>query len=97
MTIRLNGKLFELAVPLTVQALLDQLGIESARVAVEHNLVVLKRAAYAETVIAEGDEIEIVNFVGGGIEQAGGSRPVAGAPGARHHSASESAALKLVE
>ena len=34
--------------------------------AVEHNLVVLKRAAFDQTVINAGDQIEIVNFVGGG-------------------------------
>jgi len=33
---------------------------------VEHNLVVLKREAYDRTTVREGDEVEIVNFVGGG-------------------------------
>jgi sulfur carrier protein len=33
---------------------------------VEHNLTILKRARYESTPIAEGDQIEIVNFVGGG-------------------------------
>ena len=47
-------------------ALLDQLGIDARRVAVEHNLVVLKRDAFPVTMVREGDEIEIVNFVGGG-------------------------------
>ena len=36
------------------------------RVAVERNVAVVKRAAYETTVISDGDEIEIVNFVGGG-------------------------------
>jgi thiazole synthase len=66
MTIRLNGEVHELAGPLTLSALLAQLGIDARRVAVEHNLIVVKRAAYEETVINEGDEVEIVNFVGGG-------------------------------
>jgi thiamine biosynthesis protein ThiS len=35
-------------------------------VAVEHNLNVLKRASFGETVVQEGDQVEIVNFVGGG-------------------------------
>ena len=64
--ITLNGDPFELAGPLTVGELLARLDIDSRRVAVEHNLVVLKRAAFDETVISAGDEIEIVNFVGGG-------------------------------
>jgi thiazole synthase len=35
-------------------------------VAVEHNLIVLKRAAFDTTEVREGDQVEIVNFVGGG-------------------------------
>ena len=64
--ITLNGEPHELAGPLTVSDLLARLEIDARRVAVEHNLVVLKRAAFATTSINEGDEIEIVNFVGGG-------------------------------
>ena len=66
MTISLNGEHYELNGPLTVTELLDQLQIDARRVAVEHNVVVLKRAAFEETMVREGDEIEIVNFVGGG-------------------------------
>ena len=64
--ITLNGDTHEVAGPLTVAALLAQLDIDSRRVAVEHNLVVVKRAAYADTVVRDGDAVEIVNFVGGG-------------------------------
>ena len=66
MTITLNGDPFELAGPITVAALLAELNIDARRVAVEHNLIVLKRAAFDTTRIAEGDQVEIVNFVGGG-------------------------------
>ncbi len=66
MTIRLNGEPREIAGPLTISALLDQLGIDPRRVAVEQNVAVVKRDRYASTLINEGDEIEIVNFVGGG-------------------------------
>jgi thiamine biosynthesis protein ThiS len=64
--IRLNGEPFDLSGPTTVGALLTELAIDARRVAVEHNLVVLKRAALDETPLREGDEVEIVNFVGGG-------------------------------
>jgi thiamine biosynthesis protein ThiS len=64
--IRLNGDPYEVADPLTVAELLARLEIDARRVAVEHNLVVLKRDAFDRTAIADGDEIEIVNFVGGG-------------------------------
>ena len=63
----LNGERFELERPVTVSKLLEQLNIDPRRVAVEHNLVVLKRAAYDSTLLKEGDEVEVVNFVGGGM------------------------------
>ena len=65
-TIRLNGDPYEVAGPLTVSDLLARLDIDARRVAVEHNLTVLKRAAYDTTLVQEGDAVEIVNFVGGG-------------------------------
>jgi thiamine biosynthesis protein ThiS len=65
-TITLNGDPFDLSGPLTVSELLASLDIDARRVAVEHNLVVLKRAAFDSAVVSEGDQIEIVNFVGGG-------------------------------
>ncbi len=64
--IQLNGEPRELAGPLSIAALLDELGIDSRLVAVEHNRIVVKRQRYAETLIQEGAEIEIVSFVGGG-------------------------------
>ena len=66
MLITLNGDRFEVAGPLTVSALLARFEIDARRVAVEHNLVVLKRDAFDRTLVREGDEVEIVNFVGGG-------------------------------
>jgi thiamine biosynthesis protein ThiS len=66
MTIRLNGDAFDLAEPVSVSALLARLEIDARRVAVERNTVVVKRAHYDSTVVTDGDEIEIVNFVGGG-------------------------------
>ena len=66
MTIRLNGEPFELAGPVTISALLAELNIDPRIVAVEHNVVIIKRQQYESTVVGEGDEIEIVRFVGGG-------------------------------
>jgi thiamine biosynthesis protein ThiS len=64
--ITLNGDRFELAGAVTVSSLLAQLDIDPRRVAVEQNTVVLKRTAFDTTLVSEGDQIEIVNFVGGG-------------------------------
>ena len=66
LTITLNGEPYELNGPLTVADLLEHLDIDHRRVAVEHNLTVVRRGRYGETVVNEGDQIEIVNFVGGG-------------------------------
>lgn len=66
MHITLNGDRYELGEPMTVSRLLARLGIDPRRVAVEHNLAVVKRAAYAATTVKAGDTVEIVNFVGGG-------------------------------
>jgi thiamine biosynthesis protein ThiS len=66
LTITLNGDPFEIDGPVTISRLLASLEIDARRVAIEHNLVVLKRALYDDTEVHAGDQIEIVNFVGGG-------------------------------
>jgi len=66
LTITLNGDRFEIARPLTVSELLAQLEIDARRVAVEHNLVVLKRDTFDRIIVQQDDSVEIVNFVGGG-------------------------------
>ena len=52
--------------PLSLTQLLAQLEIDPRQVAIEHNLLIVKRAVYDLTIINEGDEVEIVKFVGGG-------------------------------
>ena len=66
MVITLNGDPHDVPGPLTVSELLAHLQIDPRRVAVELNLVVLKRGAFDATIVQDGDEVEIVNFVGGG-------------------------------
>ncbi len=65
-TITLNGDTHELPGPVTVASLLRTLEIDSRRVAVEVNLSVIKKTAYETLIIGDGDEVEVVNFVGGG-------------------------------
>ncbi len=76
--ITLNGDPYEIAGPLTVSALLARLDIDARRVAVEHNLVVLKRTTFEQVEIHDGDTVEIVNFVGGGQDEQQLSRPWTG-------------------
>jgi len=64
--ITLNGEPFDIEEPLSVTDLLDRLAIDPRRVAVEHNLTILKRHAFETTIVRDGDRVEIVNFVGGG-------------------------------
>ncbi|MEO7191126.1 MAG: sulfur carrier protein ThiS [Vicinamibacterales bacterium] len=66
MHITLNGDPTDLPDPLSIQALLDRLGIDGRMVAVEYDRVVIRRARYGDTMINEGGEVEIVAFVGGG-------------------------------
>jgi thiamine biosynthesis protein ThiS len=66
MKILLNGDPYDVPGPLTIAELLKRLEIDARRVAVERNLVVLKRALFDTTEVTDGDQIEIVNFVGGG-------------------------------
>ena len=65
-TIQLNGDPYELPAEASIVDLLARLDIDPRRVAVERNFVVVKRDAYAATRVEAGDQIEIVNFVGGG-------------------------------
>lgn len=64
--IQLNGERVPLPLPLTVHALLGVFSLDPRAVAVELNKVVVRRAAYESTEIHDGDEVEIVSFVGGG-------------------------------
>ena len=66
MTITLNGEHFELDSPMSVAALLAKLDIDPRRVAVEHNLTIIKKQTYSDVLVGDGDTVEIVNFVGGG-------------------------------
>ncbi len=65
MNIKVNGEDLQIA-ELTLAELLEELKVVSARVAVEVNLNIVKKADYDKYMLAEGDVVEIVNFVGGG-------------------------------
>jgi thiamine biosynthesis protein ThiS len=64
--ITLNGDGYELDRQLSVADLLARLDIDPRRVAVEHNLTILKRQRFSDVLVDDGDTVEIVNFVGGG-------------------------------
>jgi len=66
MIITVNGRDREVAPGTSVGALLEMLGMEVARVAVEFNREILPRDRFAATLLQEGDTLEVVQFVGGG-------------------------------
>lgn len=66
MKIFLNGEERGFLDGLTVSALLEGIGIQKERVAVELNLEIVPKKNFEDTVLKDGDRVEIVNFVGGG-------------------------------
>lgn len=66
MDITVNGETRRLQGPLTVAGLLSALSLEPKKIAVERNLEIVPKSLYEKTKVAEGDRIEIVQFVGGG-------------------------------
>lgn len=65
--LQINGKPVELAQPTPLLAYLEQLGVNPRAVAVEHNGVIVERSAYAYITFQNGDSVEIVRMVGGGL------------------------------
>lgn len=66
MRVQVNGEICELLEKLTLANLVRQLSLPPERLAIELNREVVRRAAWPETELREGDHIEIVHFVGGG-------------------------------
>jgi sulfur carrier protein len=66
MQIEVNGEPREVLAGITVSALLSALGVADGPVAVERNREIIPRAEHALTRLNEGDQLEVVHFVGGG-------------------------------
>lgn len=66
MQIILNGEPHEIADGMTVEALVLTLADDPRGVAIERNLEIVPKAEHAETVLKDGDKLEVVQFVGGG-------------------------------
>ena len=63
--IHVNGEPREVAAA-TILALVEELGLDVRKVAVERNLEIVPRSLHGATALAEGDRVELVQFVGGG-------------------------------
>ncbi len=66
MRLVLNGEPREFERASTVAALVETLGLDLRKVAVERNLEIVPRSLYLATGLNEGDRVEIVHFIGGG-------------------------------
>jgi thiamine biosynthesis protein ThiS len=64
--VTVNGEAREFAVGSTISAVLSELGLHPQLVVVEHNREILDRAVLDATEVREGDQLELVHFVGGG-------------------------------
>jgi thiamine biosynthesis protein ThiS len=71
--LQINGKRVELDQPTALLAYLEILGVDHRAVAVEHNTVILERDQFASTILRDGDTVEIVRMVGGGMTLSGPS------------------------
>jgi thiamine biosynthesis protein ThiS len=61
-----NGEPRAFEAPMDIAGLVAALGLDPRKVAVERNLAIVPRSAYAQEPLADGDRIEIVHFIGGG-------------------------------
>ena len=66
MNLTINGEGRADLAAASVAELVAQLGLDARKVAVERNLEIVPRSAYAATRLSDGDRIEIVHFIGGG-------------------------------
>ena len=66
MQITINGEAKTLPENSTIATLIDIFAIDIRKVAIEVNLTIIPKSLYAETLLNEGDAIEIVQFIGGG-------------------------------
>ncbi|MGN0492067.1 MAG: sulfur carrier protein ThiS [Acutalibacteraceae bacterium] len=63
--VKINGELLDIDGK-TLSVYLTESGFDPKRVAVERNGAIVPKAEYAETVLKDGDSLEVVSFVGGG-------------------------------
>jgi thiazole synthase len=64
--IRVNGEHRRVPGGISVAEMLNEIGIDPLRVAVERNLEIVPRSTLAQVCVEDGDDYEIVHFVGGG-------------------------------
>lgn len=66
MRLTINGEDRDVGGVETVAGLVQALGLDPRKVAVEVNLEIVPRSLYGRTALKDGDRVEIVHFIGGG-------------------------------
>lgn len=64
--ITLNGQAHSLSAPCSLEALTRQLALDLRQIAIEHNRCVVPRSTLADVTLQHGDDVEIVELIGGG-------------------------------
>ena len=65
-SVTINGERRRFAGGTTLAELVAEIGLDPLRVAVERNLEIVPRSTFASVMVEDGDDYEIVHFVGGG-------------------------------
>jgi len=66
MQITVNSNAIDIGASCTISELIEQLGLDAKRIAIEHNRTILSPEQFSTITLSADDCIEIVNFVGGG-------------------------------
>jgi thiazole synthase len=64
--IRVNGEHRRVPGGVSISDMLNEIGVDPAKVAVERNLAIVPRSSFNQVQLEDGDDFEIVHFVGGG-------------------------------
>ena len=66
MQLTVNGEQHDVPAEISLLGLIEHFGLEPRKVAIQLNLEIVPRSTYGQTMLGDGDRLEIVHFVGGG-------------------------------
>jgi thiazole synthase len=66
LSVTVNGDLRRVSTGVSIAAMLREIGVDPKRVAVERNLAIVPKSTLEDVAVEDGDQFEIVHFVGGG-------------------------------
>ena len=72
MDLTINGERRKFSSTITIEQLLGEIGLDPRKVAVERNLEIVPRSTYEIVALTDGDKLEIVHFIGGGLPEGSG-------------------------